>query len=279
MLCAQLSGWQEFRASQTRTRRHYRTRLFSELIDEISERRRRHKVGGEVRLLLDPKQQSRLENWMEFQNYHLKRFEQFEKKWDDLRKELDDAVKKVEDTDTAGYERAAEDVEIIQQILKNAERDLERHKVLLEWIEQERQAMNPGYLTPVEDNNDQDIASKAVRRTSPRNHQKKRPETSTVLGKARVTKAKPKKRKMQTQQLEAPAIKPTVQNSNAIKPSSIPQAPKRQRTKKETPLRQLHPQRVSKAKSFAGTGAEPLSRTQCRSARQMRSLDRRLSLG
>lgn len=72
-----------------------------------------------------------LNNWTEFQNYHLERFERFEKKRDGLKQELDDAQKKAEGTDAVGSERAAEETKIIQQVLKNAEWDLKWHKVLL----------------------------------------------------------------------------------------------------------------------------------------------------
>lgn len=67
-----------------------RNRPFSNLVDEVRERRQRHGLSGHVRLLLDTEQQSRLDNWIEFQNRHLKRLEQFEKERDKLKQELDD---------------------------------------------------------------------------------------------------------------------------------------------------------------------------------------------
>jgi hypothetical protein len=94
--------------SQPRARGRHRNKPFSKFVDEVRERWRRHKVGGDVHLLLDPEQQSRLENWMEFQDYHLKRLEQFEKKQDELKKKLDDAQKEAEGTGTLGFDRAAE---------------------------------------------------------------------------------------------------------------------------------------------------------------------------
>jgi hypothetical protein len=142
VLCAQLSDWRKFRTLQGRDRARYRNKLFSNFVDKVRERRQRHKLGGDVRLLLDPKQQSGLENWMEFQNYHLKRLERFERRRDSLSDAWKDA--------------GAEDAEAIWQELEDTERDLEGHKVLLEWIEQMRWTMmNPGHPTPVEeeDNN------------------------------------------------------------------------------------------------------------------------------
>lgn len=208
-------------------------------MNEVRERRRRHGVDGDVRLLLSPEQQSRLENWMEFQNYHLKRLEGFAKSRDKLKKELDDARRKAEVS-----EHAAEDAEAVRQELENAKRDLERHKVVLQWIEQKRQTMDTGHPTPTEDNDNRDTASKAVRTTSTRDRRTRRAEASTVLGKIRVTKAKPKKRNTQIQKPKALEFEPAIQDSEVSGQSSISQAPKRRETrprstKKETPLGQF----------------------------------------
>ncbi|KAL9118862.1 MAG: hypothetical protein Q9187_004584 [Circinaria calcarea] len=280
VLRAELSDWRKFRSSQSRVRRRFRNKPFSKFEDEVRERRRRHELGGDLRLIFDLEQQSRLENWIEFQHYHLKRFERVEKKRDGLKQELDEARKKAEDTDAAGSTRAAEIAEAVQQIVENTEWDLERHKVLLQWIEQERRAMDPGYPTPIEkDKDDQDAAPKAVRRASTRALQKRRLETSGVLGKVRISKAMPKKQNMQTQTPNAPELEPAIQDSDATPQSSIPQAPKRRetmlrRTKEETPLHQLRPQRVAKAKRFTEARVESLSGTRSFRAGQTRSPDR-----
>ena len=277
VLCAQRTNWRKFRAYQLRTRDRYRDKSFTKFVDEVCERRRRHALGGDVRLLLDPKQQSRLENWIEFQNYHLRNHEQDERKRDELKNELNDAQKKAKDTHTAASERAARDAQALRRILENAERDLERHKVLLQWIEQERRVMDPGFPTPVnEDNNNHDTAPKVVRSTSTRSRHKSRTETSAVLGKVRVSKTKPKKWKTQTQKPKAPEFKATIQDSDAIPQSSIPQTPKRRETKprraeEERPLRPVRPRRVSKANRFADASAKSLSGTQLPGAGQTRS--------
>lgn len=222
-LCAQNTEWRKFRTSQSRVRRRFRNKPFSKCEDEVRERRRRYQLGGDVRLMLDQEQQSRLENWTEFQNYHLERLERFEKKRDGLKQELDYAQKKAEGTDAAGSEPAAEEAEAVQQVLENAEWDLERHKVLLQWIELERRAMDPGYLTPIETHTDyQDAAEKAVRRTSTCARQKRRPVTSAVLGKVRIAKALPKKRNMRTQKFKVPELGPAIQDLDAIPQSRIP---------------------------------------------------------
>lgn len=126
-------------------------------MDEVRERRRRHKLDGHVRLRLDPEQQSPLENWVEYQNYHLNRLEQNEKKRDKLKKKLDEAYKNATDTFTEDSAPAA-----FRHLLKATERDLERQKVLLQWIEQERQAMGTEYPTSVKEDNADQAAEPAI---------------------------------------------------------------------------------------------------------------------
>src|SRR5438045_9017631 len=58
VLRAQLSGWQKFRAFQRRIRAYYRNKSFSVFVDKVRERRRRHKVDGDVRLLFTLEQQA-----------------------------------------------------------------------------------------------------------------------------------------------------------------------------------------------------------------------------
>lgn len=182
--------------------------------------------------MFDPEKQSRLENWIEFQNYHLERLERFEKKRDGLKQELDKAQKKAEDINAAGSNDAAEDAEAVQQVLEIADGNLERHKVLLQWIELERQAMDPEYPIPIgKNNNDQETVLKVVRRTSTRVRQKRRPETSGILGKVRVSKAMPKKPNTQTQKLKTPEFEPTIQDLDTTPQSSLTQALKRRVTK------------------------------------------------
>jgi len=174
VLCAQRSDWRRFRASQPRARARYRNKPFSEFVEDTRERRRRYRLGGDISLQLDPEQQSQLENWTEYQNYHLKRLEQSEKKQVDLERQLEDAQKKAKDTDTAASQPVAHDIEVIPRILGIVEWDLQRLKVLLQWIENERQAMDLGHRALVEDGgDDHDTAPKAVRRTSTRARKQK----------------------------------------------------------------------------------------------------------
>lgn len=214
-------------------------------------------------------EQSQLKTWFEFQDWHLQHLEWFEKNRDELRKALDNARKEAKGTG------AAEDVEASQQDLEYAEWELERHNTLLHWTEQERLAMGTGYLTPTveeEVRQDRDAAPKAARRGPRITRRKKQLEAPTVLGEVRVSKLKRWKRNTPRQERKTPESESAIKELDTPE-SSIPQAPKRReikprRTKTETLLRQLCPQRVSKTKRFTDASAKSSQR-----ARQRRSPD------
>ena len=262
ILQAQLSDWKRFREFQNAVRRYYRHRNFGEFVDQVRECRRRHGLAGNVCVRFDL-EQSRLETWFEFQDWHLQHLEGFEKNRDELRKALDNAREEAKSTS------AAEDAEACQQDLEYAEWELERHKTLLHWTEQERLAMGTGYPTSLEDREDRDAAPKAI---SPPTRRKKQLEAPTVLGQVRVSKAKRRKQNTPRQKRKTPESGSAIEVSDTPE-SSIPQAPKRResksrRTKTKTPLRPLCPQRVSKTKRFTEANAKSPKR-----ARQRRSLD------
>jgi len=267
VLQAQLSDWKRFREFQKAVRRYYRHRNFSEFVDQVRERRRRHGLGGNVCMRFDL-EQSRLETWFEFQDWHLQHLKGFEKNRDELRKALDNARKEAKGTG------AVEDAEAYQQDLEYAEMELERHNTLLRWTEQERLTMGTGYPTPLEedDREDRDAAPKAVQSASPITRRKKQPEAPTVLGLVRVSKAKRRKRNTPHQKRKTPESESAIKHLDTPE-SSIPQASKRREskprhTKTETRLRQLCPQRVSKTKQFTDANAKSPQR-----ARRRRSSD------
>lgn len=266
VLCAQRSDWRKFRASQIRVRGRYGHERFNMFVDEVRERRRRHTLDKDVHLLFDPQQQSQKQNWIEFQDYHLKHHERLRKKGDGLIKELDDAQRKVESTDSIGSEHAAQNERAIWRRLEYAERTLRWHEVILTWIERQRCTMALRSLTPVEDSYDQNPAPKAILRTSPRQHRSRRPDTFTVLGKVRVSKYTLKTRSIQTQTFKAPKFKPLIVDLGVRTPSSTQEPPERRETKrrcaKNKQLGQVFPQRVSKADRFAHTSLKPRLWTQ-----------------
>lgn len=269
VLCAQRSDWRKFRQSQRRLRHRYRNKSFSIFLDEVRERRRAHGLDGNVHLLLDPQQQSRQQNWIEFQDYHLKIHEWQEKKRDGLQQDLGNTRKEAGDTDMEGSKHAAQQERAIHQRLEYAERTLRWHEVILCWIEQCRLAMDPLPPTPVEKGGGD--------KNSPSNRQRrsKRRDTLAVLGKVRVSKSTPKCQNIRTRTSKATISKPISVDSAVTVPSSTQQQmPKRREIKprraKEKALGQLLPQRVAKANRFADTRTKSRARTQCSGDGQIR---------
>lgn len=263
VLCAQLSDWRRFRVFQRRIRRYYQNKPFSSFVDTARQRRQRHGLDGESHLRFDLEQQSRLESWIEFQNYHLQRFEQLGRKRDERVKELENFRERSEDTGSTNAQRAAQDTESIRRGLEYAERNLEWHMVLLKWIEQERREMDTENSTMVKDNDDEDVASRTLDSTSIHNCHQKRPEAFAVLGNIRVSKAKSKNRNMRIDKSKAPEIGCAIKDSKPISQNSISQAlkcreAKPQHVKENPPFRQLHSQRVSQEKRFINVENRPI---------------------
>ena len=283
MLCAQLSDWKKFRKFQGKIRRYYlQQKTFSHFEDQVRERRRRHKVEGDVRLRPEPGQQSQLESWVEFQDYHLQRHEGIKKDIDNLKTKLDGARKEIEYADAAGLERAALDAKIYQGRLEYAERRLGRHEILLRWIERERILMDSGPPISVErDHDDQGGAPKAVRRASAPDRRNRRPKACSVLSPAQagVLKPEPRKRNIRRQkkrnvQEAEPAIVDLGAPQSSISRILDGRENEPRRASEEAPLRPFRPQRVSKVKRYADTNAKSPSATRLHGVGQERSPDR-----
>ena len=276
VLCYQKLDWEKFRKLQARVRS--RNRPFSNFVDEVRERRQRHGLGGDVCLLLDLEKQSRLDNWIEFQNRHLKRLEQFKEERDKLKQELADAQ------ELAGYRNNTRPkfgptrAEALKQRLEVIQRNLKWHHVLLQWIEQQRLAMDLVHPAPVrEDNENQGAAPKFVRRTSTRGRRNKGKERSSILGNVRVMKSMSKernKRNTQIQKLTASELEPPIQNLDSTSQASKHPEAKPRRIKIDTPVRQIRPQGVSKATRFAGIKARSPLGPRRRAAEQAHFPDR-----
>ena len=77
-----------------------------------------------------------MQNWIEFQNFHLTIHERFEKEVMEERESLVAAQKK-----STAKAQDAEEVEIFKARLKTGESRLMHHKLLLHWTEQQRKSM------------------------------------------------------------------------------------------------------------------------------------------
>lgn len=75
----QLKRWKEFRQFQQKNRRYFVFhRRFPEFQQKVLERRQRHGLDGDVQLLEDRDKQSKLDDWMEYQDYELREYERLE---------------------------------------------------------------------------------------------------------------------------------------------------------------------------------------------------------
>ncbi|KAL9638260.1 MAG: hypothetical protein Q9164_001663 [Protoblastenia rupestris] len=150
VLVAQHSDWRSFRDFQRRIRRHYLPpKCLHRFQNEARDRRRRHALEGDVCLQHDPAKQTQMENWVEFQNFHLTIHERFEKEVMEENKYLIAAQKK-----SAAKAQGAEEVEISKARLKTGESKVIHHELLLHWTEQHRKAMAIEHMPSI--NNTQD---------------------------------------------------------------------------------------------------------------------------
>ncbi|KAI9778297.1 MAG: hypothetical protein M1816_004147 [Peltula sp. TS41687] len=237
VLCAQRYDWEGFRGLQTI--RHYRWRHFNtDFEDDI--RRRRHKYGvqGDIHLQLKLRLQTRLQNWVEYQDHHFREHEKIEEEIVDLRKWL-------------------EDEPYLQGRLEYTERRRERHNILLEWIEQQRIAME-AQSPPFMRGDDHGHPLEPVRRPSDSGRGKRQVRSRAVLREAGVSKPKRQRHRSKGSQRKALDAVPGTRHS------SLPQTdillgqegrPNKPRYAKEAALRRIRtrPQKVSKARAIAKT--------------------------
>ncbi len=172
--------------SQKKVRRCDRN--LNKFVESVRQRRKKYGLGADFRLLLDLTQQARLENWIDFQDYHLRRLEKLEQERDKFKEELKDTQKKVEESDTADSERAKKDIHAVQQDIRFFEDKLKWHKVLLQWIEQQRTKMQVGDSRFLQEDHDEQHAE-VVQKISTYNRPKSRAKGApVVLGNVRVSK-------------------------------------------------------------------------------------------
>lgn len=134
VLTAQLSNWTKSHEFQKRSRQYYvPRRAFPMFIDGVCNRRRRHELEEYVYLLPDPEQQSWLQNWIDFQNYHLNLHEDEERNTKNEKDKLEAARWRL---GTSG-----EKMSILGGRVKYGESKLEEHSKMLRWIDQQRKEM------------------------------------------------------------------------------------------------------------------------------------------
>lgn len=259
VLCAQLLDWEEFRNSQTEVRRRID---FDDFAKQVRDRCRRHKLNDDVCLHPDPRQQTPLENWVEFQDYHLRVHEKLEKRRNHQK-------------GLAENPKHANEAAGLQQVLEAAEEQVGKHRILLQWISQEHLrmlAMHPQpNRSPVEEHrNDMHGALEARLRRHCRN----RPQSNAVLGGATVSKFKARGHQKAT---KSGRITTEINDSGLLQKFSSPKSGKRESKPhdfRESPFRRLHPRRGLKPRKFANATAKLYPTRSSRLAGQEQAPDR-----
>ena len=230
-------------------RRKYGQQHFDKYLERVRERRQKHNLNGEVRFLWEPKQQDQVQTWMEFQNYHICGLEILENELGETMQHLIKGREKAA-AGTGHNDFAVQNVTNLEVRLGVDHRYVEKHMVLLRWIEQIRKEMVTKQAEAARE--DQNGKSEPVRRTSTRLNRTNRPAAPAVLGTIRVSKPKPKIRRTCTRTPRAFKLETVVQDSASMSRNSAPQSsgyvePRATRIgKKKQPLSQPRPLRVSK---------------------------------
>ena len=112
-------------------------------MQEVREYRRKKGLEGDICLLQDRKEQSRLEDWVEFQYWEYKKADRLVKEMDRYAEEVKGQEKRLQAAIDAG--RPADKIKMIREhslaLMKGrrggAEIELERQNVLLKWIDEQ----------------------------------------------------------------------------------------------------------------------------------------------
>lgn len=121
----QLQRWNMFRLFQLRVRDYFvRHNRSPELQQRAIDRRRRHGLDGDVRLLEDRDKQSDLDHWMEYQDYELQECELFEKNLEKAEADLVARQKATAEARLTPYEHRCEGTQALA-IRRSAKQKLE----------------------------------------------------------------------------------------------------------------------------------------------------------
>ncbi|KAI9772281.1 MAG: hypothetical protein M1840_001030 [Geoglossum simile] len=103
----QLNVWRKFCERQRKIRQHYQNK-FPDYQQKVRERRRRHGLEGDVELHRERDRQSRLDNWMEYQDYQYQFLERKEKDVEQAQEKLNSAQEELKEAGVPWFEGAYE---------------------------------------------------------------------------------------------------------------------------------------------------------------------------
>ncbi|KAK3897957.1 hypothetical protein C8A05DRAFT_38468 [Staphylotrichum tortipilum] len=176
VLSAQRWDWSKFCDYQRTARQRYGSKKFHRYEERAAERRHRHGLPGPVHFTFDRTQQTRLETWTEYQNYHLLRHEELNQKLETQQARLA-TFEGLVAAGTAKQDTYA--LAALHSGVDACEQAIEKHKLLLRWVEQQRRTMTREPSAP----------PRTLRRTPARRGRRvDGGDLSRVLGSARISK-------------------------------------------------------------------------------------------
>lgn len=254
-LNGQWEDWCQFRRYQEKNRRYYAQR-FAQFSELFRERRRRHNLPEDVCPRFNFKEQTRQENWVEFQDWHLRRAEEFEKNAETESKNLHSATEKLQaleksqglaDPEQLDYAKHLQNVYIYKEWLVNDNMGLHKN-LMLPWIEQERIKMRVNDESAIVD----DI--NVIPNTPTRSTRNRKLRVPSVLDSARsaISKRDSRKRNLRSQR-PGRSMRPeestfdvrTSESSITQMRNLLREGP--QGTRENASVRALHPQKVTKS--------------------------------
>ncbi|KAF2458052.1 hypothetical protein BDY21DRAFT_22367 [Lineolata rhizophorae] len=239
ILFQQWRNWKEFRTTQVGKRLRYRRGRFHEYENAVRQLLQENGVCTEIHLRFDHRQQTRLENWIEFQYFHF--FEH-----STLVEDLSDFTKSVESMPEGERDK-------FKHTLHFRKRRIHEHETLLHWIEKIRVKMEADFppsldkedqhQSHVEDN---DVSKLERKSPIPDRRKKGHAKSRAVLDEAGVSKPK---RSMRSKPKAFGTSAIASQASSVAHMTATPRRGK-SRQAKEKALRQLHPQKAVKGKAI-----------------------------
>lgn len=110
---------------------------FPEFRQKVTERRQKHGLDGDVRLLEDRDEQTNLDHWMDYQDYELRRYESLEEDYKKAQGRVVELRKELADAGLSAYEEIQE-LEFDIFYAMSAERSKEKSDAWDKWLSTDR---------------------------------------------------------------------------------------------------------------------------------------------
>ncbi|KAI4228463.1 MAG: hypothetical protein L6R40_008128 [Gallowayella cf. fulva] len=125
----QLKRWKSFRQFQQRNRRYFVFHnRFPKFQQQVLERRRRHGLNGDVQLLEEQDKQSKLDDWMEYQDYELRTYKRLQKDFKEAQERLASRRKALAEAGISAFE-GVQELEFASEYSLTIECNKERARV------------------------------------------------------------------------------------------------------------------------------------------------------